>query len=112
MLIPAMVRFAVPGFCTAIVRLALDVPTVWVGKVRAEDEKDMSGTRGLIVIRTVFEIPPPGDGLVTVIDAVPAGRNLTGRHRSSQHRASNESCLQSAAVPFDDRTFSKAAAIQ
>ena len=71
MLIPAMVRFAVPGFCTAIVRLALDVPTVWVGKVRAEDEKDMSGTRGLIVKRTVFEIPPPGDGLVTVIDAVP-----------------------------------------
>ena len=57
MLIPAMVRFAVPGFCTAIVRLALDVPTVWVGKVRAEDEKDMSGTRGLIVKRTVFEVP-------------------------------------------------------
>jgi hypothetical protein len=36
-----------------------------------EEEKDDSGASGAIVKETVFDVPPPGDGLFTVNDAVP-----------------------------------------
>ena len=71
MLIPEIARVAVPGFCTAMVCAALDVPTAWKGKAMDDDEKDTSGTGGDIVTLSELELPPPGVALTTVTEALP-----------------------------------------
>ena len=37
----------------------------------AEEEKDISAAKGVTVKWVVVDVPPPGGGLVTVIDTVP-----------------------------------------
>jgi hypothetical protein len=72
MVIPEMVSGLVPGFWTATIVALLAVPTDCAGKVMLDEENDTSGVSGEIVNLTGREVPPPGGGLVTVIDAVPA----------------------------------------
>jgi len=64
-------RVAVPGFCTAMVLEGLPMPTASVGNSRADDEKEISGVNAAIVNDTEFEVPPPGAGVTTIINAPP-----------------------------------------
>jgi hypothetical protein len=43
-----------------------------VGKLNAADENDNSGARADIMNTLAFDVPPPGAGVVTVTEAVPA----------------------------------------
>jgi hypothetical protein len=70
-MIPEKVSGAVPGFCTATMAAALAVPTDCAENEMLDGEKDTSGVSGEIVNLTARVVPPPGAGLVTVIDAVP-----------------------------------------
>ena len=66
-----MFNAAVPGFCTATTFAVLAVPTFWVAKVIADEEKDISGVGGTTLNSIALEVPPPGDGLLTVMEAFP-----------------------------------------
>jgi hypothetical protein len=55
----------------------LTVPTSCVENVRAADENEISGVSGAIVKSAELDVPPPGAGVATVIDALPLFARLT-----------------------------------
>jgi hypothetical protein len=66
-----MLSVAVPGFCTETSCAALEVPTFCFVKFSTSDENEMIGVGRTTVNFFAFESPPPGAGLLTVIDALP-----------------------------------------
>jgi hypothetical protein len=77
--IEEIIRLAVPGFCIAIIWGALEVPTAWKGKATDGEEKETSGASGEIVKLIGLELPPPGEGFITVTEALPlCARSVAG----------------------------------
>jgi hypothetical protein len=73
MLMLLMVSVAVPGFDNMITGAVAVAATTVLGKVTVAVLSEASGTEGALTVKlTAAEVPPPGDGFVTVTGAVPA----------------------------------------
>ena len=57
----------------------LEVPTCWLEKVSADEERARRGARGEIVNEIAADVPPPGAGVNTVTGTDPAVKTSVAR---------------------------------